>query len=71
MRKVSSSLLRPDLYLYRLDLQYKDWILISSNPALAGTYTELGRGFHSRLPVALRRETPTQCPRCVGNAFKL
>jgi len=35
------------------------------HPALAAT---LGQVLHSQFPVALRRETPTQYPCCVGSA---
>src|SRR6218665_54993 len=39
---------------------------LGSNPALAATKGP-SQVLHSQLPVANRRETPTQYPRCVGS----
>ena len=43
-------------------------VMHGSNPTLAATYRDLGQVLHLQLPVALRRETPTQYPCCVGSA---
>src|SRR6218665_3114781 len=39
-----------------------------SNPALAAMYMDLGQVLHLQLPMALRRETPSQYPCCVRSA---
>src|SRR6218665_1738407 len=45
--------------------------VVGSNPALAVTYRDFGQIIHSQLPVAFRRETPTQYSCCVGSRAPL
>jgi len=42
--------------------------IVGPNPALTATLAVLGQVLYSQLPVALRRETPTQYPCCVWSA---
>jgi len=53
---------------------HKDFVNIDTSPYFPfhnvgrSARRDLGQVLHSKLPVALRRETPTQYPCCVGSA---